>query len=160
MLLRFSGNKYFNILIYYSLDNTLSIPANTKKPGPVIYPLSQVPPITVSDYHQALADKISLIWETSVSQSIPCTIQASSRDSPWDAGQPRQCIPARIRIGAMLSSTWINCPMSMSLLISIIVSSFYFCYQYTQLFGLPRFYHHNTFFDILQVQHGLTYFSY
>lgn len=58
----------------------------------------------------------------------------------------------------MLSSTWINCPMSMSLLISIIVSSFYFCYQYTQLFGLPRFYHHNTFFDILQVQHGLTYF--
>jgi hypothetical protein len=61
VLLRFSGNKYFNILIYYSLENNLSIPANIKKPGPVIYPLSQVPPITVSDYYQALADKISLI---------------------------------------------------------------------------------------------------
>ena len=40
-----------------------------------------------------LVARISFIWLTSPSQSIPCTMHASSRLSPWADGHPRQCIP-------------------------------------------------------------------
>ena len=58
----------------------------------------------------------SLIWLTSTSTSSPWTIAASSRDSIWEDGHPRQCIPALIRIGAIFASIWlfysgINCKL-------------------------------------------------
>ena len=48
----------------------------------------------------SFAFKKALIFSTNNSASMPCTMAASSRDSIWEAGHPRQCIPISIRIGA------------------------------------------------------------
>ena len=55
-----------------------------------------------------LVARISFIWLTSPPQSIPCTMHASSRLSPWADGHPRQCIPARISIWGINSSILTN----------------------------------------------------
>ena len=63
----------------------------------------------------SFAARYSLIAFTMVSVSIPCTMQASSRDSIWEEGQPMQCIPAPMRMGTMFISTLISSPISISL---------------------------------------------
>ena len=53
---------------------------------------------TVVLSHQSYySPRKSLIWFTRTSTSRPWTIAASSRDSIWDDGHPRQCIPALLR---------------------------------------------------------------
>ena len=56
----------------------------------------------------------ALIFSTRSVPSMPCTIAASSSVSIWDAGQPRQCIPISIRIGAASGKIVINSPSDAS----------------------------------------------
>ena len=52
--------------------------------------------------------------------SSPCTIHASSRDSPIEDGQPMQCIPSCIRMYAIFSSYASISPIVVSFVISMI----------------------------------------
>src|SRR5699024_5112143 len=72
-----------------SADRKRADPAHGREPAPVSSPTF------------CYLLRKSLIWATSTSASSPWTMAASSRDSAWEEGQPRQCIPARIKITAI-----------------------------------------------------------
>ena len=52
---------------------------------------------------------------TSASASVPCTVQASSMDSPLEWGQPRQCIPISKKKRAVSTSKSSTSPIKVSL---------------------------------------------
>ena len=57
---------------------------------------------------------------------IPCTIAASSSVSPWEAGQPSQCIPISIRTDAAFISMRSTSPIVISLLNLLIRQTSFF----------------------------------
>ena len=85
------------------------------------------------------------------SMSIPCTIAASSRDSPCADGHPRQCIPASINTGATFGLAFRISPIVISFVIPAMNLSPLCCLLFAFCFVRSSGYHRTsptTFFII------------